>query len=981
MASRRFFLVVLAAVLLGAASFAQELKQDFRIGLRAGPEQWAQLPEIMGSNPMDKANPMSLTLAIPASWAKAPDWQALQTALAVAAPKDEVRLAVTTELPAGPGDEASLAYLVALSEHAAPFAGTLGLSLRQADFPQAVLNDPDQLALVIKRLSSALRGTGKGQILLGEMDQASISLLEPLYSRDLRAYVDGYSTTAVNGSGEPPREFVDFLQKYHPGAQLWVHLPEVQTPMGAQVLSLAALSSGAGAVDVQSPNAKNVWEGLAHLRSLISPAMGVGVVTEASGIWSEGKYRSDIGALNFLDVNTYVQGMLLVANRAGSQKGDLDVVIPAMDVKEAMAYPLPSSPGISLSFDVDKKEKKTTLKVPWQGTPVLVLVSWQKRDFGGEGQVTVSGEYRIPVELILARYQAVQEAEDVLCDNYVADAQVDYHFNLPGSTGSLDVTFKNTFFFEKGVGARWLQNQLLVNGVAWKGKTIPELPVIEPEKVNTLPLALTLGRDYSYKYLRDENVDSHDCYLVAFIPLPEAKGSLYEGKVWIDKKSYKKIRMSVRQTGLQPPQVSNDETDTYQPVGAGQGRTFQLLTNVTGQQIFTVAGRSVVAERQISFSSVRVNTPAFNDELAKAEASNKPMLQDTQKGPRYLVKKPDGTRVLQMEPKTSKWLAVAGAYYDDSLDYPIPLLGVNYLNYDWHKKKIQVNLFVAGLVDSLSVSKADLFPKIDASVNALGFLIPFQDKYYIAGTEDKAQRIKVLSEHLSGGLGWRPTQFSRLTLGFDTSYYRFTTTGETSPAFVLPKDHGDLAFTLKYDYSRRGWQAAGEYEGHHRTSWEPWGLPGEHADVSAQKNYALWDATFSKTFYLPKFQKIGAAVSWLDGKDLDRFSQYQFTYLGRKSLSGFSGSGVRFDKGATLRLLYEFNVADVIRFGINVDRARVKPNRDEDLWQNHTGLGLSGAIAGPWQTFWTLDLGYAIQSDIPAVRHEATVALVVLKLW
>jgi hypothetical protein len=980
MALRRFLFAAIAASLLSITAAAQDVKQDFRLGLRAGPDQWPQLAAVLSESPAEKANPMSLTLAIPASWAASPDWQAITTALS-SVPRDGVRLAVVTELPAGPEDEASLSYLVALSEHAAPFADTLGLSLRQASFPKALLDDPDQLALAIKRLSSALRGAGGGHILLGELDEASLQLLEPLYSRELRAYVDGYSTMAVNSSGEPSRDLLDFLQKFHPGAQLWVHLPEVKTPMGAQVLSLAALNAGASAVDVQTPDAKEIWKGLRHLRSLISPAMGVGVVTEASGIWSDGKYRSDIGVLNFLDVNTYLQGILLVANRAGSQSGDLEVVMPAVNIAEAKAYPLPFSPEIKLSAEIDQKNKKTTLKVPWKGTPVFLLVAWRQSSLGGEGQVTVSGEYRIPVELILARYQAVQEAEDILCDNYTAKAQVDYHFKLPGSTGSLDVTFMNTFFYEKGVGARWVQNQLLVNGVAWKGKTIPELPIIEPEKVNTLPLALTLGRDYSYKYLRDETVNGHDCYLVAFIPLPEAKGSLYEGKVWIDKKSYTKVKMSVRQTRLQPPQVSNDETDNYEPVAASQGRNFQLLTAVTGQQIFTVAGQSVVAERKITFSDVRINAAEFKEDLAKAEASDKPMLQDTQKGPRYLVKKPDGTRVLQMEPKTSKWLAVGGAYYDDSLDYPIPLVGVNYLNYDWHKKKIQVNLFVAGLVDSLSVSKADLFPKVDGSLNALAFLIPFEDKYYIQGTEDKAQRLKVLSEHLSGALGWRPTQFSRLTLGLDSAYYRFTSVGETSPDFVLPKDHGDFAFTLAYDYSRRGWQAAGEYESHHRTSWEPWGLPGEHADVSAQKNYALWDATFSKTFYLPKFQKIGAAVSWLDGKDLDRFSQYQFTYLGRKSLSGFAGSGVRFDKGATLRVLYEFNVADVVRFGVNVDRARVKPNRDEDLWQNHTGLGISGAIAGPWQTFWTLDVGYALQSDIPAVKHEATVALVVLKLW
>ena len=44
-------------------------------------------------------------------------------------------------------------------------------------------------------------------------------------------------------------------------------------------------------------------------------------------------------------------------------------------------------------------------------------------------------------------------------------------------------------------------------------------------------------------------------------------------------------------------------------------------------------------------------------------------------------------RVLEEEPKTGRWFAAAGAYYDPSLDYPLPLLGANYFDYDFKKSK------------------------------------------------------------------------------------------------------------------------------------------------------------------------------------------------------------------------------------------------------------------------------------------------------
>jgi len=972
-------LLIMFACATSALAQGAAPKQALRFGIRVGPEGWHGLAEALASAPAGAANPVGVTLLLPTSWAQAPDWPGLETALQ-AVTSGGARLCISTELPAGAGDTASLDYLATLSEKAGA-ADTLVLSLEREPFSQMLAGDPDQLALTLKRLTTALRGKSRASVLLGEMTAADLPLMEPLYDRDFRAYVEGYSSYAVSSIGEPDDEVVRFVESHHLGAPLLLHLPKVESPIAAQLLVLLSASRGVSFVDVEPVDVAAIWRALLHLRSLLSVEMASGFSVQATEVRDASGPRADIALLNFLDAEQMVQAMALVPVISKSAASTIEIKLPTGDITAPSVCPLPDGPRVEPGYTADQKKGETVLRVPWQGRAQIILFSRLKTGTVGEERLSVTGKYTIPVEIILARHQAVQQPQDVFLENYSADAEVDYHFKLPGGTGSLDVTFKNSFFFQKGKGARWVQNQLLVNGVVWKGKTIPNLPIIEPEKVNTLPLALTLGRDYTYRYLRDEPVDGHRCYVVEIIPAPGAKISLYSGKVWIDAETYVRRKMSVRQTGLQEPQISNDETDTFAPAEGPDGRTYWLLTRLVGQQIFSIAGVNVAAEREIRFTGIRVNDPAFKQEVAQAEASDKPILEDTHKGLRYLKKNEDGTRTLEMEPQTHRWFGGVGTYYDESLDYPLPLIGVNYFDYDFRKTKTQVNMFLAGAVNTFTLAKVDLFPNVDASANAILFALPFNDKYYPAGEEAKDERVKVLRERVNGGLGWRPTQFSKVSLDLDARYYRYSMDSETSDFFALPKDHFDLSATLGYSYARRGWTLSTEYEGHHRTDWAPWGLPGSHQNASDFQNYTLWNAAVSKAFYLPKFQKISVGATWMDGRDLDRFSKYQFAYMGRESLSGFAGSGVRFDRGGVVRLAYAFNLANVIRFGLQVDQGRVQPSKDVDLWQNHTGIGLTGAVTGPWQTYWTVDVGYALRSDIAAVKGEYTAALMVLKVW
>jgi len=101
-----------------------------------------------------------------------------------------------------------------------------------------------------------------------------------------------------------------------------------------------------------------------------------------------------------------------------------------------------------------------------------------------------------------------------------------------------------------------------------------------------------------------------------------------------------------------------------------------------------------------------------------------------------------------MEEKTGHLAAVGGAYYDKSLDYPMPFAGIDYFDYNYKKKKIQLNLLVAGPVDSISISKSDIFPKFDFSLSGLFFLFSSKDRYYQNGIEQEEEELKTMTQNI-----------------------------------------------------------------------------------------------------------------------------------------------------------------------------------------------------------------------------------------
>jgi hypothetical protein len=428
--------------------------------------------------------------------------------------------------------------------------------------------------------------------------------------------------------------------------------------------------------------------------------------------------------------------------------------------------------------------------------------------------------------------------------------------------------------------------------------------------------------------------------------------------------------------------------------------------------VWNAAGRTFVVRRELIFQDFEINPPRddFEERRQRAYTSNNQMLRDTDQGFRYLARKKDGTREVRLEEDTSQLFAAGGAFKDSSQDNVVPLAGVNYFDYDLWGKDVQFNALFAGVFAFVTASKPTLGRTrmdftADAGLNAL----KIDDKVFDGDIEVVAERIRERTQLLALRLGVPTGQFVKFNFIGGLAVRRYFDSDEglraiaalnaTMPPgealrFVLPEDHEQLTGTVEMELNRRGYNVSGSYSRATRSDWAPWGLRdstgfGELQDGAfvqtggepVRDDFSRWRVSAAKEWYLPKFQKIRGAVSYLDGSDLDRFSRYEFSFFGVSQLSGFSGTGVRFDEGLVGRVGYAFNLFEVIRFDAALESARVEQDDSGLGEQTFTGIGLSGNVVGPWKTVINLNYGYALSSDIPDLEGEQEFLLLVLKLF
>jgi hypothetical protein len=877
---------------------------------------------------------------------------------------------------------------------------------------------PEAYAFLLKTSALAIRAESAKppRVIQAPLPVADLERARALWERDVAAYIDVVSVrVGSDGDADALRRFVEENIAHPPAAKVWAYVERSSaSPWDAPAGALRALAAGveAALVDVAAddPATPDVARWIALAERTIAPGYASAPI---GAVRFEGTDGEALAAFVFSDGAASIVWVRAPVGGAGDDRVVLDTPfannVRWLDPSTGAVEPVGSNPAAS--------GRGRSVPIVRTDAPGAVLYDRPTGTAGfdlGPQEIETKGTHELTAEEIVARYQEVQRGEDDRLERWIADARIDYHAKFAQGGATVDVSIDARYFWERGAALEWEETGYRVNGNRVHWEKFPEIPLIQPEKVFTLPLDLTLDRTYRYRRVGREEVDGRDAYVVEFTPADPAPGkSLYQGRVWIDAEGFWRVRVSLLQTGLEAPVLSNEEVDHYAAQQGPGGAAFRLIGRTNGQQNWSIGGRTVVVRREVTFARYDVNLAQaeFESQRKAAYASNHKMVRDTPEGIRYLSRNDDGSRAVKPV-DSNQWFAAAGAFRDASSGGVQPFAGANYFDYDLGGKDIQINALLGGVVNLLTASKPDIGHKISATVDGFASVIHFSDQVFLGQEGLDTETIDVRPQRLGLRFGFPLRPYLRLNLGLGLGFRQYDTNDDSTAALaaynathpgqslrmVLPEDHHTLGSELELEFNRKGWTVRGDASWDKRSDWAAFGPFDDTAATfvrfdpttstyvpsapePVEDRYALYGVTVFREWILPAFQKLRIEGDWLDGSKQDRFSSYQFSLFGEDRLNGFAGSGVRFDRGWIARGGWSFNLFEAIRFDAVVESAGVRERGSPDQTSSFTGAGLAATVLGPWKTVINLSYGRALASDIPELEGSDEFFFLVLKLF
>jgi hypothetical protein len=589
--------------------------------------------------------------------------------------------------------------------------------------------------------------------------------------------------------------------------------------------------------------------------------------------------------------------------------------------------------------------------------------------------LNISGQHTITVEEIIRNHQAYKSYQESIQPRYVARDATKLRFTMTGGE-AIEATIAGDYFSDPHGRADWVWQDFYLNGVKWKYGRIPELPLIQPEKVTQLPLDIHLTNEYRYELVRESELLGYHTYEVRFEPPAHAAAELplYRGTVWIDSRTWARIRLSMVQLNLKGEILSNEERVDFQPfvrtthapltaaeVAKSEAREILWLPqNVSAQQVVSAAGRGTVVLRQTEFSNFRIEPADYETTLAEAEKSDARMVRETKAGLRYLERTDSGTRVVKEGFDSSRTFLLGGIHHDAGLQYPVvPLGGIDYFNFDLLHKGIQTNVFFAGVVIAANATNPNVAnTRTNLGADFFGIAVPTTQSMYRNGREQLTEEVKQLPTRLSIRAGHPFLQFGKIDFTLGIEHDTYMRSDNTAPSFAVPADTFVITPTIEGQYARWGTTLTGWYSYNTRTKWQPWGNPAEYDPK--QKTFADFGGSLAKSFYLPRFQRIGVEVDYMDGTRLDRFSQYGFGFFGAQRIHGIKSGSLLADRAILGHFSYGFVFSEQFRLEAFYDHGLIDNKLAGYNREPFQGLGIAGQTVGPYGTLLRLDVGKTI---------------------
>lgn len=831
-----------------------------------------------------------------------------------------------------------------------------------------VAEQPADLATFAIRLASTeVRALTSARIALGGERMRTASSRAGIYMPELAPYVD----LVVVPAGEA-EEAGTFLARVDPGARVAAVLaegPPGSTALASVMSSLLRFAGG----DVQTAILPDALAGgtLSALRSL--PMLTSATVAALDDAGSDLKISGDLAAPppHHLLFDNRTFGTYLALPDGNSVPLEIAVRLTA-DPKPVIHDLATGQSQSAEAVSWDPQTRMLRLRVPPASGPLLIDFNQDAAAITGD-RTEVVGRRGLSIEEIIARHQAVQRRQDVRVQNYTAQVETAQHFRPTVADPGYDVVTENRYFVADD-GIEWEELSFAVNGTRW-GADRPPFPLLQAEKVLSLPLELRFSAGYRYRLDGEGRVNGYDCYVVRFEPA-RTDVPLYRGTVWIDRRSFARVRVQAVQAGLPAPVVSNEEIQDYAPVMVGDMPVF-LLTTLTARQIMLIAGRNLLVEKEVRFRDIRVNDPRFDVERAAARSSDRIMFRETDAGLRYYLKQ-NGERVVSEHPTDKAKALAMGVYVDPSYSFPLPILGINYLDFAFGGPNSQFALLFGGVLAAGNIQRSKVGgTPLDASVDFFGIAVPSSDRIYTADGESEGERL--LTWPISTGLniGWQYTPFQKATAQYQFRFDGYVRDSTTAADFTLPASTVTNGVGMAWEYRRGGYVLTANVTDYLRASWHAWGSGADASGSVEGATYVRYQMNLSRDWYFGPFQKLHVNGAYFSGRDLDRFSKYQFGMFDDTRVHGVPSSGIRYEELGMLRGSYTFNVFDIYRLDVFGEHAwgHDRPNQ----WEPMTGLGAAVNLRGPKSTILRADFGKSFLPDRFRSVGSYTLQILVLK--
>ena len=351
------------------------------------------------------------------------------------------------------------------------------------------------------------------------------------------------------------------------------------------------------------------------------------------------------------------------------------------------------------------------------------------------------------------------------------------------------------------------------------------------------------------------------------------------------------------------------------------------------------------------------------------------MYRDTDNGLREL-KKHGSERVLVENSSKRIMSIVAGAFYEGTFDFPIPIAGISpILATDLSKQYATKYRLAADL--ALSALPGDN--------RIYCFAIPAPDcKGQPTNTEDTAQEIWTWEQDAGVRATWQATTHLSLTASSYLAYNIFRRTSDTSGNFALPRNGVAFLPGMEVKLTDKGYIFTAQGTRGERIAWKQFGCLVSSPTCSTpsqplESGYTLYNADLNKDYYFRKFTKGGFDLAYYGGDQLDRFSRYSPFLFSQPRLHGIPGGTDLFDAIAMSNVHYGFNMMDVIKVEGMYAYARARNLSESSQFRKFDGLETNFNVAGPMGTLIQGTVSYALDGNIPRYNSRWGFLIMVFK--